>query len=98
MQDYLNQTTTCQYETKGDCLTNLKKYHSLMQLPFKIWKLGRPWGQGYWGLGFGTYLAYFSRLLANPSWNMMNGNNFLMNKYNDDVFVTLHKDGFCFAA
>ena len=77
---YINQTTTCQNETEGNCWTYLKKYHSLMQLPFKVLNFGHPWGCGYTGLGFGTYLAYFSRLLANPAWNHWNGNRFLMNK------------------
>ena len=77
--DYLNQTTTCQNATEGDCLTYLKKYHPLMQLPFEVQKLGN-FGYWHWDLGFGTYLAYFSRLLANPAWNNWRGNMFLMNE------------------
>ena len=47
----------CQSETE-ECLTWLKWYHLVMQLPFEINKFP------YENLGFGTYLAYFSRLLS----------------------------------
>ena len=50
-----------------------------MQLPFEVQKLGN-FGYWHWDLGFGTYLAYFSRLLANPAWNNWRGNMFLMNE------------------
>ena len=43
-----------------------------MQLPFEMVNLGHPWE--YNNLGFGTYLAYFSRLISNPTFN------FLMNE------------------
>ena len=59
--DYMNETTTCQKEnvTEGKCLKNLKKYHTLFQFPFEVNK------EDYLRLGFGTYLAYFSKLLPN---------------------------------
>ena len=76
--DCLNKNTICQNVTEGDCLTYLKEYHPLMQLPFEVHKL-KKWGR--WDLGFGTFLAYFSGLLANPAWDdSWIGNMFLMNK------------------
>ena len=75
-KDYSNKTTTCQNATEGHCLKYLKKFHPLIQLPFEVQKLKK-----FRGLGFGTYLAYFSRLLANPAWeDSWIGNMFLMNK------------------
>ena len=49
-----------------------------MQLPFEVSNLGHLSSKGR-GLGFGTYLAYFSRILANPAWSN-HENMFLMNK------------------
>ena len=80
---YPNQTTTCQ--NGMECLTNLKKYHTLIQLPFEVLNLGNlvefVFLQLRWViLGFGTYLAYFSRLLSKPAWNKSFENRFLMNE------------------
>ena len=58
--DELNVTKEdlpCQSESE-ECLTWLKWYRLVMQLPFEINKFP------YDNLGFGTYLAYFSRLLS----------------------------------
>ena len=52
----------CKNETDMGCLINLKKFYSLMHLPFEVNK------ENYEFLGFGTYLAYFSQLLANPDY------------------------------
>ena len=38
----------------------------LIQLPFEVLNLGHPLARR--GLGFGTYLAYFSQLLTKPDW------------------------------
>ena len=47
-----------------------------MQLPFEV----NNYTERHDTLGFGTYLAYFSRLLANPAWHSRVGNKFLMNE------------------
>ena len=60
-----NETVTvaaCQNNTDLRCLINLKKYYSLIHLPFEVNK------ENYEFLGFGTYMAYFSKLLANPDY------------------------------
>ena len=58
--DELNVTKEdlpCQSESE-ECMTWLKWYRLVMQLPFEINKFP------YENLGFGTYLTYFSRLLS----------------------------------
>ena len=62
--DYFDKAMTCQNAIEGDCLPYLKKYYSLMQLPFEINKEYKHNGYG-WMLGFGTYLAYFTQKLTN---------------------------------
>ena len=73
-KENLKETMTCQNATEGDCLRNLKKYYTLMQLSFEV---NEDMYNGNY-LGFGTYLAYFSRILANPAWRYK-GSLFLMN-------------------
>ena len=72
--DYLNETATCQNEPlKEDCSVYLKKYYTLMHLPFEVSKGIYGNDIVYGNIGFGTYLAYFSQILSTPE------KNFLMN-------------------
>ena len=61
--EYLSQITICKKEEET-CVSKLKRYYTLMHVPFELNK----WP--YETLGFGTYLAYFSRLLSSSKSNV----------------------------
>ena len=60
---YLSQYNNCENEEET-CKSKLKKYYTLMHVPFELNKFP------YETLGFGTYLAYFSRLLSSSKSNV----------------------------
>ena len=55
--DYSTEIEACQNEAES-CITALERYYNFLYLPFEVNKFP------YENLGFGTYLAYFSRLLT----------------------------------
>ena len=56
-EDYSTEIAACQNEAES-CISALKRYYNLLYLPFEVNKFP------YENLGFGAYLAYFSRLLT----------------------------------
>ena len=61
--EYLSQYNICENEEET-CVSKLKRYYTFMHVPFEINKFP------YETLGFGTYLAYFSRLLSSSKSNV----------------------------
>ena len=65
-EDYGSEISLCENVNKGTftdkkCLNFLKFYYNFLHLPFELKKY--PYG----ALGFGTYFAYFSRLLTDKN-------------------------------
>ena len=61
--EYSSQYNICENEEET-CVSKLKRYYTFMHVPFEINKFP------YETLGFGTYLAYFSRLLSSSKSNV----------------------------
>ena len=61
--EYSSQYNICENEEET-CVSKLKRYYTFMHVPFELNKFP------YDTLGFGTYLAYFSRLLSSSKSNV----------------------------
>ena len=79
MEKTLNVLTDDDYTNIRESEPLWEKFNLVMnKIVEKNSTLGNPWVSSTPRLGFGTYLAYFSRLLAKPAYS--GGNMFLMNK------------------
>ena len=61
--NYTKEISICQNEEKN-CMINLRKYYNMMYLPYEVNKFP------YYPLGFGNYMAYFSRLMSSSKSNV----------------------------